>query len=320
MNMFKGRDVPDPISFWKKYSLLNSSEFMAVQQERPKEFCRFCNKDASHTPLTEITHLLPELLGQNKIYTYEECDVCNHVFSGYESHLSNFVRPFITMLGITGKRGVPTFQSRSVGGDQDLVTSLVHDSFERKKLYAGYESDLSIDEEKQTMSILFRHPPFIPLKIYKALVKIGMSLLPAQMDVHCQHIYRWLLSADDNIDFINYGFMTTITGAYWKAPSADLYQANYLNTKDEELPEYSLVLRFANQVFQVFLPFTDRLLEVHNGRRTLVIELLPAGAYDVFREQQQTYGIKPFEFGRNFKVMQNRKLEFSFGSLEPYVR
>ncbi|OMP80140.1 hypothetical protein [[Flexibacter] sp. ATCC 35208] len=313
--MYKNKEVPDPISFWKKYSLLNSSKFFEKGSKDEKTYCRFCKKSPGETTFNEITHLLPELLGRNQIYTSQECDKCNHVFSDYESHLATFVRPFLTMLGIQGKRGVPIFQSRSDGRNQDLVTKVLY-SEGKRSVFAGKDSDVKIDYDNHQLSILFRHPPFVPLKIYKALVKIGMSLMPVEFDVYCNHIYKWLLSAEDNIDFINYGFMTTLNGVYWREPGADLYQANHIYTKKEAFPEYTLVLRFANQVFQIYLPFTDLRKSGHKPHSTLMIELLPAVVYNIFKSNQQTYTIKPFEFGRDYKVLQNRRLDFSFGGIE----
>jgi len=83
------------------------------------------------------------------------------------------VRPFITILGISGKRGVPAFRSRSIDRKPDSVTELVYAACGKRKLFVGEESDLTIDWENNTMSLLFRQPPYVPVKIYKALVKSG---------------------------------------------------------------------------------------------------------------------------------------------------
>jgi hypothetical protein len=311
------KPIPDPGHFWKIYSLLNDSASLPNLDNQEKTFCRFCKRDASATSMTEITHLLPELLGKNQIHTYEECNECNHVFSDYESHLSNFVRPFITILGISGKRGVPAFRSRSINSKPDSVTELVYAACGKRKLFVGEESDVTIDWENNTMSLLFRQPPYVPVKIYKALVKIGMSLLPRHFDPDCQHIYRWLLSKDNDIDYVAGGFITTLTGAYWAAPSAELYQANHLHTKEEEYPEYTLILRFANQVLQIFLPFTDVMRREHKkDKRTLCVNLLPPMPYLNIERVQRSYQIMAVSFSQDYSIKADRNIHFTFGEIE----
>jgi len=305
----------DATHFWKTYSLLNSSSFMKGQEQPKANVCRYCKKDATQTSFTDATHLMPELLGANKIYTYDECDACNHLFSKYESHLSTFIRPFMTLLGIETKRGVPWFQSRSIDRDPLTVTSLKHQPDGRRALEVGPDDDLEIDVDNNIMSILFRHPPFIPLHIYKALVKIGMSLLPADFDVHSQGTFDWLVNDNVDLGFISYGFMTTLTQSYVQVPSAELYRANSLRNKKEEFPEYTLILRFANQVFQIFLPFTDELKAVHVSKRNLAIELLPPMVYDRWRGGAH-YQIKPFAFGIDHSITPDQRLYFKFNSIE----
>lgn len=305
----------DVLSFWKKYSLLDSSSFMKGQVQAKAAICRYCKKDASQTTFTEITHLLPELLGRNNIYTYDECDACNHLFSKYESHLAIFIRPFMTLLGVTTKHNVPAFQSRSVDRDPLTVTSLTHQPDGTRALMIGPADDLYIDANNNVMGILFRHPPFIPLHIYKSLVKIGMSLLPSEFDVHNQQTFDWLVNDNVDLGFISFGFMTTLTQGYVQFPSAELYRAIHLRNKTEEFPEYTLILRFANQVFQVFLPFTDELKAVHNQKKNLTIELFPSIAYDRWKDGTH-YQIKPFAFGIDHAITSDQRLHFKFNSIE----
>lgn len=313
------RQGSDPTSFWKKYSLLNKSSYLVGQECNDKNYCRFCKRDASQTVFSEITHLLPELLSKNEVHTCEECDRCNDIFSDYESHLATFVRPFMIMLGIRGKNKIPTFQSRSIGGNNNTVTRISYYDDCNRKLYIGLDEDVIIDKDNYLLSILFRYPPFIPTKIYKALVKIGMSLLPKEFDRDCSHIYQWLLSGEDDLSYVRYGFMTTLSDIYWPKPSAELYQANHLNTKHEEYPEYTLILKFANQVFQVFLPFTDVQWRIHNKKRTLCLELMPAAIYNFSNGKQDYYRIKPFEFGRNYPIIDNKTLQFRFSEIQYYL-
>lgn len=207
------------------------------------------------------------------------------------------------------------FQSRSVAQDPLTVTSLEYQSNSKRTLKVGPNDDLSIDAENKIMSILFRHPPFIPLHIYKSLVKIGMALLPAYFDRHNQRTFDWLVNDNVDLNFINYGFMTTLTQAYVRLPVAKLYRAIHLRNKTEEFPEYTLILRFANQVFQIFLPFSDELKAIHDRTRSLTIELVPPIVYDRYRERAR-YQITPFTFNVDHTVISDQRLHFKFNSIE----
>src|SRR6476620_10786235 len=53
--------------------------------------CRFCGRSIANTTFNNEAHLIPELLGNKKLYSDFECDACNSFFSNYESNLTNFI-------------------------------------------------------------------------------------------------------------------------------------------------------------------------------------------------------------------------------------
>jgi hypothetical protein len=304
----------DPLDFWKKYELISSSNNYPSSLTKEK-VCRFCGKSDKGTTFNQDTHLLPELLGKNRILTFDECDKCNAVFGDYESSLSIFIRPHITLLGIKGKKKIPTFQSRTVNRNEKTRTVLKHAEANRKELILTDSNDYKINKEDKTFDIIFRKPPFVPLKIYKALLKIGLSILPTHFDKHNSKSFEWLTNRRANLAFLNYAFMTSLTRSYFSKPYADLYRAKKLFAGKLEFPEYSLVLCFANQVIQIFLPFSDELEEVHSAKRTLDVNLFPAFAYEKF-EIPRTIEIKTYNLGISTSVSEDYRVSFSYDSAE----
>lgn len=305
---------PDPLDFWKKYELLSSSKNY-VPTKIKSRVCRYCDKTDKETTFTQDTHLLPELIGKNNILTFDECDICNKLFSDYESSFSIFIRPYITLLGVKGKKRIPAFQSRTVDGNEETRTTLKHKEGNQKELHIQTLDDYTINTDTKTFDIIFRKPPFIPLKIYKSLLKIGLSLLPTEFDNANKQSFAWLTNRQEHLEFIHLAFITTLKRKYFATPSADLYRAKKIVKGKSEYPEHILILCFANQIIQIFLPFSDELKKVHNGKRTLSLDLFPAFAIDKI-ETPQTVQIKYYDLGVATSVTENHQISFSYQSAE----
>ncbi len=301
---------PDPLDFWKKYELLSSSiNYVPIKVK--SKVCRYCDKQENETTFNEKTHLLPELIGENNILTFDECDICNKVFGDYESSFSIFIRPYITLLGIKGKKKIPAFQSRTIDRNEETRTTLKHREGNQKELHIQTFDDYTINTETKTFDIVFRKPPFIPLKIYKSLLKIGLSLLPPEFDNANKQSFAWLTKRQEHLEFIHYAFITTLKRKYFETPHADLYRAKKLVKGKSEFPEHILILCFANQIIQIFLPFSDELKKVHNGKRTLSLDLFPAFAFDKI-ETSEIVQIKSYNLGVATSVTENHQISFSY--------
>jgi len=299
----------NPLDFWEKYELINSTNTIAPATKKVN-ICRYCGKNENETTFNQKTHLLPELLGENNLLSPDECDNCNKLFCDYESHLSIFLRPYTTLMGIKGKKKVPTFQSRSVERNESTRTILKHVEGRQKQLIIQNIEDYRINKEEKKFEITFRQPPFIPLKIYKALLKIGLSLLPVQYDNYNAHCFEWLVNKREAIPFFNYAFMTTLQRKYFKKAVAELYRAKKFVNKNSELPEHTLILSFANINIQIFLPFTDELMSIHNGKRNLDLNLFPAFIFDSTKEKKAT--IKYYDLSVNEPILNDNKIVFTY--------
>lgn len=298
----------DPFYFSKHYELLNSSEKYFPSYIK-NSVCRYCGKSDSEVSFKQVTHLIPELLGKNNIHTFDECDKCNMRFSNYESNLAVFFRPYTTLIGIEGKHGVPMFQSRTVDSDEKTRTKLIRSEKNKIQLCMDEKHDFIINEHDKTMEVTFRKPPFVPLKVYKALVKIGLSLLPIKYDTFNKESFEWLLGDTNELGYINRMFTTTLKRKYFNKPNAELYRTKLLNNSATEWPEYTLIVFFANQVVQIFLPFSKELMGIHSERRTLEVNLFTdhlhyAGAGSV--------DIHYWDISLDYSVKHDHKMLFSY--------
>lgn len=86
-------------SFDEVYTLIVSSETLPNNIPDTR-ICRFCGKNEDDIAFKKVAHACPELLGQNNLVIYDECDSCNEKFSKYESHLSKFFLPYLSVVPI----------------------------------------------------------------------------------------------------------------------------------------------------------------------------------------------------------------------------
>ena len=300
--------------FWKKYELVNSSDSHIPSYSKSK-VCRYCEKTIADTTFSQKTHLMPELLGKNNLLTFDECDSCNKLFSNYESNLSTFIRPYISIFGVNGKKKVPTFQSRMLNTKDEKRTTFKHIGPNHKMLQIECLNDYFVNPENKTCEILFRQPPFVPLKVYRALLKIGLSLLSGKLDKYNKRSFEWLTNRTEDLTFINQAYITTLQKSYFIKASADLYRARKLHEENIEYPEHVLTLCYANQVIQIFLPFSDEFQNIHNATRTLSLNFCPAFAFEKIK-LPQTIKIETYNLGISNSVTENLRVTFNYGSAD----
>ncbi|HEX5170800.1 MAG TPA: HNH endonuclease [Cyclobacteriaceae bacterium] len=136
-----------------------------------KRVCRFCRRDTSSTTFRQDTHLIPELMGNNILFSYFECDECNARFSKYESAFANYFNINHSFARLKGKRKIPEYYSKNekfrvVPGTEDI------------NMHSGIGNEsVTINEQTQLMTIKTVRPSYIPCDVLKCLVKIGLCAI-----------------------------------------------------------------------------------------------------------------------------------------------
>ncbi|WP_417699026.1 hypothetical protein [Pseudoalteromonas lipolytica] len=159
--------------------------FPIVEIGERDSLCRFCklnnvkfNKKKAHS--------FPEFLGNKSIFTVNECDECNAKFSKIEKNLSDFIPPtFITRL--KGKKGYRPYYLKGgskIYGDDQFITLIKENS-----------SELS--------SLNFSSQAFDMVKVYKAILKSLISILPDEKLKEFHPTLEWLMS-NQNFESLNH--------------------------------------------------------------------------------------------------------------------
>jgi len=305
----------NPLDFWKKYELVASTKTFSSLINIPRA-CRFCLEDETTTTFNTTTHAVPELLGENNFISLDECDKCNSKFSGFESHLSIFFRPYLTMVGVKGKRKIPEFHSRTENGNENTRTIVKVAEDEKRNLILCDLEDYKIDEQEKRMSITFRKPPHKPLWVYKALVKIALSLLPKEGLSKYKNVLDWLLDKPDYYaDYFVTAFITVLTRGKFQAPFAELYRAKRTMYKKHFLPELTLVLGFGNLVVQIFLPLSQEFENEVSEGKTPTLNLFPSFAFDKAARKEK-FTINVVDLKGEESITYNETLHFVYHCAE----
>ncbi|WP_312910639.1 HNH endonuclease [Stutzerimonas nitrititolerans] len=157
----------------------------------PVKKCRFCKKSESETTFNDKAHAIPECFGNHQLVLADECDSCNKFFSqNLEVHLDKYTRPFRVMGQIQGKRGVPNYQSNN------QKSKIKHGEIPTF-VSPATENFFTIDKENKIVTVNYHREPYIPLGVYKALVKIALSTIEDKNELTAfNETIAWLMCPD----------------------------------------------------------------------------------------------------------------------------
>ena len=164
--------------------------------------CRYCGTTDARS-FRHVAHAVPEALGNKWIETLDECDACNDIFSRYEDSLAKVIGPILTLGGTRGKRNAVRQTGRSGG-----VAVIRHDGAGKDRRLSVFVQGTINDHvgiNPNTGELVFAVPVaperFIPRHAYKALVKMGLGLLPLDELKNFDRLRRWVLGPNDQETF-----------------------------------------------------------------------------------------------------------------------
>ena len=218
--------------------------------------CRFCKKSYPEVSFKKKAHIIPELMGRNKLVSDFECDTCNLLFSKYETDLAYFIGAPRSLTSQKAKEGVPTYKS----ADKKLIIRTNPDVEKGGGLTIeseNFDNRIVIDEDNKKVKINADRPSHVPLKAYKALVKILLTLLPDEAFSKYAFLLQALLNLEDEKTILTghpmcRAMIYVNPGIPFPSPLAIV-----MEKKDAQstIPTHSMVLYFHNYIYQIFLPF-----------------------------------------------------------------
>lgn len=248
--------------FYNNYNLifsynLNLDYKKPIIISDPDKKCRFCGKKEPEVTFKKKAHAISEMLGNKVFLSDNECDQCNMFFGNeLENDLGKYLGLIRTLTQTEGKKKVPAYKTKDNKARIDFIPN---------KGYVIIQQEGSEFLDLENKGIIFEKEPYSPIKVYKAFVKMALSILPYQfLDVFSETLC-WLKkdTINNDVDKIfdqsmtNYAYLVErfIPGH----KPLDLKVTGLLRKNNNSLsPYYYFIIEFNNYCYQIMIPYIKR--------------------------------------------------------------
>jgi hypothetical protein len=222
--------------------------------EQENRQCRFCGRSSPDATFVNDAHAVPECLGNTTLLSYYECDSCNQLFGhGIENDFGNWSKPMRTLARVKGKKGIPTIKHQQGQPWRIEATSSMLN-------ITSYEDNpaFRVDQVKKEVTFTLQRDAYTPIAALKALVKMGLTILPANEMVNFQQAVSWIKEKDHSKGPIPAEpvIHTFVAGPL---PNNFVVLIAFRRKHDHlKVPYATFILCYANEMIQVFLPSPER--------------------------------------------------------------
>lgn len=210
-----------------------------------KKTCRFCK--SSNAKFDKKAHAVPEFLGNKTVFNVDECDACNSAFGNdFEPHLKRFVGPSF-FYHLKGKKG----WSKTSGGNGIQLSS-----FENSQISRAINIVVKEKPKDSKLEISVKGEEFTPIKVYKSILKILLSLIPTKYLEEFEGSFKWLKSGYD-FKGLNHAPMVMVGRQPPDPRNPTIMEISITQTKEKKGNIYQLKVKFNN--LMIVLPFSPSL-------------------------------------------------------------
>lgn len=265
--------------FFDKYVLekqIGCPDKKMINVIAPKDrVCRFCGKNASKVSFKKDAHFYPEFLGNRYLLSFFECDDCNLKFGRYEDQFSKFLGIARTMLSVRGKEKIPKFKSP---GGKLVFESKISDAGETliaAERSAVLDQTFEVDKEKKVTKINFVKHSYIPLQVYKALLKMALSCISDEHTTLYKMAFDYIRDSTHDKDWVGaahvYCYSLPYTYCFLR-PVGFLYRKRNFN---DPLYTHVFVLHALNSIYEFIIPFNFLDLQFTKGKTGMLLPWAP---------------------------------------------
>lgn len=262
-------DVGKLSNWWNEhYSLiadfnLTEKEFLGPKENRK---CRFCGRSEPEVKFRKIAHAIPESIENNNLFSNYECDVCNKEFGDtIESDFSNYLFPGRIASCILGKKGTITYKFN----DNNRI------DVQNGKWNITTDNTVKLIEEidDHTLQFNIKRQPYIPINVYKALVKMALTVMPEEEIVNFEDTIKWLQNDKNSVEDC-FG-QTVISRFFPGIEKFPFIKASLFKRKNDTdiTPAYQFLLCFSNYYFQIVVPCFKK--DIHLDGKTFSFRVFP---------------------------------------------
>lgn len=239
--------------------IINVSEKPSIDlKNKSVRTCRFCGISNNKNVFKKKAHFIPHFLGNPHFLNDFECDNCNRIFGEFETDLADYLAVERVVSGTKGKNSFSKIKqsekyvkwNNDVQGTQGI------------EVEGASGSDIVIDEEKEKIIAQFKLS-YIPLQIYKALLKIALSTLEdGEVKLYNEAI-KFLFDNKYLSEFKGFAkILRYDVDRTYRVPNPICALFKKVNLHDK-IPMHFFFLYYENIIFCFPLPYN--LLDIKNG-------------------------------------------------------
>lgn len=261
--------------FAENYKLIQhiecSPEFVIELKDPMSRTCIFCAKSYPDVAFGNIAHLVPKSLGNIHIISDFECDECNAKFSRYESDLARFLSMQRTICKTkSGPQKVAKFTSDR---EQVMVSHLSKSdtTFLKISKQQNPNNPISFDEISNQFKIEFKTKKYRPLYVYKALLKIALSVMPADRLQNYTHALKFLVTSSyDHVPQLVFPVDWNVMPWGIKFEPVSIYLYEKIESQSI-IPTHVVAVYAGGSVFQYHIPcYNDDILNLQGKRPSFI--------------------------------------------------
>lgn len=217
--------------------------------DKNNQVCRFCGRKKGEVTFRKEAHALSNLIGNNRLFSYYECDDCNeNRFSKYESEFSNYMNLLHCLFQVKGKRGIPSYKSRK----DDFTRVDVKDFI---SVLQKEDEIALVHLDKKNKVVHFKgQRTYTPVNVYKCLLKMALTILPDNELPEVTNAIDFLMDRKNIKGQLVVGYRQYRGIQTFPTPVAILFKRKD-DRVDENVPLYMFLLAYGNFAFQFHIPF-----------------------------------------------------------------
>ena len=211
--------------------------------------CRFCGRRYPEVKFRKKAHAISEMLGNKEFVLKNECDTCNSFFGQkLEDDFGKYLGLGRTLSQIYGKEGVPSYKAKDGKSRIDFT--------EQGIVIQCREDTEFLEQHENYMLFHAVRDAYTPLAVYKAIVKMALSLISYEQMPHFIDTVDWLKESSHMIskyDMNDYEYMIE---RFIPGNSPMRLRASGFIRKNTSIvaPYYIFLLEFSNYSYQIMVP------------------------------------------------------------------
>ena len=195
-------DVIRTPDFNDKTRFITSDHGLKFLGSKHNKTCRFCGRTEKEVSFRKVAHAFPESIGNKALATYYECDDCNNFFGRtIENDYSKFFALYHSIMQISGKDGRKKccFKVSCDKRQDNCADNCIRIEFNGTQptiMQCREVSEEYIAISDKSIKISMPADKCCPIAVFKALVKMALTVMPAEDINLFSDAVKWLLEKE----------------------------------------------------------------------------------------------------------------------------